>query len=78
MKSDPVWFDGHDDVWPDVVTPFEHLKVGWRGGSLALDLDLHHQLAPIDHAAALDTLGLPGAERDHYEAVGRFGRHCRG
>lgn len=67
-----VWFEAHDDWWPDVETPFESLRLRWAGGPLAFDLRLSSHLPPADHAAALERLGLPGAERDHYEAVGRF------
>jgi len=67
-----TWCDTHDDWWYEIGTAFEQLRVSWKGGPLALDLSLSSHLAPIDHARALDELGLPGAERDHYEAVGRF------
>jgi predicted secreted hydrolase len=70
--GDARWVDADDDVWPDVVTPYEHLRVDWSGGGLSLDLELRSELPPIDHGAALDAMGLPGAERDHYEAVGRL------
>lgn len=70
--GDVRWVDTHDDVWPDVITPYEHLRIDWSGEGLGLDLELHSDLPAIDHGAALDAMGLPGAERDHYEAVGRL------
>lgn len=67
-----VWEDSHDDVWPEVVVPYEHLRLGQRGARLGFDLELRSELPAIDHAAALEQMGLPGAERDHYEVVGRM------
>lgn len=66
-----TWHDAHDDWWYEVDAPFERTRWCWRGGPLALDLEVAAHLPPVDHAAVLATLGLPGAERDHYEAVGR-------
>ena len=68
--GDVRWVDTHDDVWPDVVIPYEHLRLDWAGEGLGIDLELRSELSAIDHGAALDAMGLPGAERDHYEAVG--------
>jgi hypothetical protein len=67
-----TWHDAADDWWYEVEVPFERSRWSWRGGPLALDLRLSSHLPAVDHADVLDTLGLPGAERDHYEAVGRF------
>lgn len=67
-----VWADSHDDAWPEVVVPFEHLRLDWHGQDIGFDLDLRSDLAAIDHAEALVKMGLPGAERDHYESVGRL------
>ena len=72
LAGSSTWHDAAADWWYDVDAPFERSRWSWTGGPLALDLRLSSHLAAIDHAAALDTLGLPGAERDHYEAVGRF------
>jgi len=66
------WADAHDDAWLDIRVPYEHLRLDWKGEGLGFDLDLHAELPAIDHGAALDQMGLPGAERDHYEAVGRL------
>lgn len=70
--GDITWADAHDDVWPEIVVPYEHLRLAWGSGRVAMDLELRSELPAIDHAAALDAMGLPGAERDHYEAVGRL------
>lgn len=67
-----TWHDADDDWWYEVDAPFERTRWSWKGGPLALDLSLRATLPAVDHAAALAVLGLPGAERDHYEAVGRF------
>ena len=66
-----TWHDGHEDWWYEVDAPFERSRWSWRGGALRLDLELRSHLPAVDHAAALERLGLAGAERDHYEAVGR-------
>lgn len=66
-----TWHDAADDWWYEVDAPFERSRWAWRGGAIGLDLELRSHLAPVDHASVLATLGLPGAERDHYEAVGR-------
>ncbi len=66
------WADSHDDVWPEVIVPYEHLRLEWAGKGLGFDLALRSELPAIDHAAALEAMGLPGSERDHYEAVGRL------
>lgn len=65
-----TWHDGHGDWWYEVDTPFDAVRWRWAGGPLAIDLRLRSVLGAIDHAAALDELGLPGAERDHYEVAG--------
>ena len=65
-----TWHDAHDDWWYEPDSPFESLRIAWKGGPIALDLSLRSHLAPIDHAHVLAALGLPGAERDHYESVG--------
>jgi hypothetical protein len=67
-----IWHDATDDWWYQVDAPFERSRWAWHGGPLAVDLRLTSHLPAIDHAEVLATLGLPGAERDHYEAVGRF------
>jgi hypothetical protein len=66
-----TWHEQAGDWWYDVDWPFERTRWAWRGGPLQLDLELSSHLEPVDHAAALAALGLPGAERDHYECVGR-------
>jgi hypothetical protein len=65
-----TWHDAHDDWWYEPDAPFESLRIAWKGGPIALDLSLSSHLPPIDHADVLAALGLPGAERDHYESVG--------
>jgi len=65
------WADTQDDVWPDVIVPYEHLRLDWTGQGVGLGLEMRSELPAIDHAAALEVMGLPGSERDHYEAVGR-------
>jgi hypothetical protein len=67
-----TWVDAHDDWWYDVETAFERTRWAWRGGAIELDLVASSTLGAVDHAEVLATLGLPGAERDHYEAVGRI------
>lgn len=71
VGGETTWAEAKDEWWYDVVVPFEHVRWGWRGAGVALDLDLRAHLAPVDHADALAMLGLAGAERDHYEVVGR-------
>ncbi|KUH87738.1 MULTISPECIES: hypothetical protein [unclassified Mycobacterium] len=66
------WVDSNDDVWPEIVTPYEHLRLDWSGQQIGFNLELRSEIAAIDHAAAMISLGLPGVEHDHYEAVGRL------
>jgi hypothetical protein len=56
----------------DLLTECAHLRLDWTGNGLGFDLELRSELPAIHHGAALDRMGLPGAERDHYEAVGRL------
>jgi hypothetical protein len=72
VGGETTWCDTNDDWWYDIAAPFEQQRVAWRGGPLSLDVSLSSHLPAIDHADVLAGLGLPGAERDHYEAVGRF------
>ncbi len=71
IAGSTTWAEAGDDWWYDVVVPFEDTRWQWRGGGLAVDLRLRSHLPAVDHAEVLVALGLPGAERDHYEAVGR-------
>jgi hypothetical protein len=67
-----IWDESRDDWWYEVAVPFERSRWAWRGDRIAMDLALISTLPAVDHAAVLAELGLPGAERDHYEAVGRL------
>jgi predicted secreted hydrolase len=67
-----TWAHANDDAWTDVVVPFEHLRLNWAGDQVGFDLELRSEIPAIDHAQALVKMALPGAERDHYEAVGRL------
>jgi predicted secreted hydrolase len=67
-----TWAHSNDDAWPEVVVPFEHLRLEWASEQVGFELELRSEIPAIDHAEALMKMGLPGAERDHYEAVGRL------
>ena len=71
VAGSTTWHDAHDDWWYEIDVPYERTRWQWRGGGLGLDLQLSSHLPAVDHAAVLEVMGLAGAERDHYESVGR-------
>lgn len=72
VRGNTTWHDAEDDWWYEVDAPYEKSRWSWCGGPLSIDLALSSVLPAVDHSSALEQLGLPGAERDHYESVGTF------
>jgi hypothetical protein len=71
VAGSTTWHESTDDWWYEVEAPYERTRCRWRGGGLALDLELRAHLPAVDHHEVLQALGLAGAERDHYEVAGR-------